>query len=440
MIKKFIKLVALVLVALLAQPVYSMAVTSYTLPAELENLPNFVLPQGKSWEDKHFREGLLNGRRSGDFYYIENKENKKVNPEKLIEYCEQHNFIYGSHSLKQVKMFGTGGVDVLNTLYFLPKDLYIKYVFEKASQKGDDFGALTKKGSLVYISPFSNSDLIELNDVMWSGNVIDGKIDGIGVGICKYKSDYHCYFSGTFNKGIPQGKVTGKLVKGNSNSVFVSPNDFEVGDWSEGVAPFKATGNSNYGLLSRDGNNLSISLSPKFPEFLSTYHDGKITVMRGEEEIYVNKKGEYIDLTPRQKQQNQLKEKQKKMQELEAKKEAERKELAERQARLEKERQAREAEKHRVEMIRNARPGDRIYYNQKWKKSSFFGWFEENYTMRIICFVEENVDNGERLKIRVGSVESSDDNNYSTPEIDGIKYRKGDVIWIKPLENSGWRM
>ena len=129
----------------------------------------------------------------------------------------------------------------------------------------------------------------------------------------------------------------------------------------------------------------------------------------------------------------------KKQEQLKAQEEK-RKALAARQAQLEKERQAREAEKRRVELIRNARPGDRIYYNQQWKKSSFFGWVEEKYTMRIICFVEENVDNGERLKIRVGSVESSDNNNYSTPEIDGIKYRKNDVIWIKPLEDSGWRM
>ena len=29
---------------------------------------------------------------------------------------------------------------------------------------------------------------------------------------------------------------------------------------------------------------------------------------------------------------------------------------------------------------------------------------------------------------------------YSTPEIDGIKYSKGDIIWIKPLNDSRWQI
>ena len=76
-------------------------------------------------------------------------------------------------------------------------------------------------------------------------------------------------------------------------------------------------------------------------------------------------------------------------------------------------------------------------------RQSSGGWFFRSsgrYSMRIICFVEQNVNEGERLQIRVGSVESTDRDRYSTPVIDGIEYRKGDVIWIKPLYDSKWHI
>ena len=110
--------------------------------------------------------------------------------------------------------------------------------------------------------------------------------------------------------------------------------------------------------------------------------------------------------------------------------------------RAETERLRQEAEKRRVAAFKNAQPGDKVYYSQDYEWSSG-GWFFRSsgrYSMRIICFVEQNVNEGERLQIRVGSVESTDRDRYSTPVIDGIEYRKGDVIWIKPLYDSKWHI
>ena len=99
--------------------------------------------------------------------------------------------------------------------------------------------------------------------------------------------------------------------------------------------------------------------------------------------------------------------------------------------------------RRRVEKFRHAQPGDKVYYSQDFTHTeSFLLFFSHStgYSMAVVCFVEQNVNNGERLQIRVGSVKSSNSNYYSTPVIDGMEYHKGDVLWIKPLNDKRWQI
>lgn len=128
-------------------------------------------------------------------------------------------------------------------------------------------------------------------------------------------------------------------------------------------------------------------------------------------------------------------------------KENERKLAEQKKKELEYQKYLANKEKERVNRIKNAREGDKICYVQNRVKvyddrDYFFGFVisgsrqEVNYSMKVICFVEKNA--GDRLQVRVGTVSSSNKNEYATPVIDGVEYQKGDILWIKPLKDDNW--
>ena len=148
-----------------------------------------------------------------------------------------------------------------------------------------------------------------------------------------------------------------------------------------------------------------------------------------------------IDLTAKQKQIDAAQKAKERQEALQKEQERKRQEIAERQKRIEEQRLAEEREKYRKEKLRKCQPGDKIYYSKDYSSSkSFLGFTYDrsSWTMRVVCFVEQNLNNGERLQIRVGNVESSSDYHYTTPVIDGMKYSKGDVFWIKPMNDRKW--
>lgn len=434
--------------------------TSATSVAKLTNMSPYtwdshyfvanVIPEGNSWEDRHFIQALYSQQNKNikDYYTVTNDDKKNISIEKLVNYCNKHNYLYKKdYKTDKIKKFGSS-VDIVSEFYFLPKLYYPFYVFAWTDRKSVSHTSLTKNGSVYFYLPSENNFVI-LERALWSGDVVDGMLDGTGSGIFKKDENTYLYFSGQFKKGIPQGEIIHRIIDTNTSSWGYTKEEarknndrrggidyysIEIGEWNEGLAPYRVPGNGNYGLLSSRDNTLSIAFPPTYSSFVTGYSNGKATVMKGNEEIIIDQQGNFIDYSAKQKKQNQLRAEEKK-----------KKELADRQAQIERERQAKEAEKRRVEKFRNARPGDRVYYSKDYVKygMTLFGMpLESNksYTMRIVCFVEQNVDNGERLQIRVGSVESSRSDLYTTPEIDGIKYKENDVLWIKPLNDNKWQI
>lgn len=99
-------------------------------------------------------------------------------------------------------------------------------------------------------------------------------------------------------------------------------------------------------------------------------------------------------------------------------------------------------EKMRMAGIRSASEGDKIYYSEEFEHSNgvLLDIFlkKQRFNMRVVCFIEKIINKGERMQVRVASVESSSDRYYATPYIDGIKYFKGDILWIQPLYDKRW--
>jgi len=81
-----------------------------------------------------------------------------------------------------------------------------------------------------------------------------------------------------------------------------------------------------------------------------------------------------------------------------------------------------------------------MIYTQDWEKSESYllGFYKKNtpYTMIIKCYIERI--EGEKFQLRIADVSSTNKENYSTPEINGIKINKGDFIWIKPFKDKNW--
>ncbi len=289
----------------------------------------------------------------------------------------------------------------------------------------------------------------ETVDVYWSGSVRNGWISGNGVGYTKLNNSMYI-IKGYFSDGIPQGRcevVTAtpsfSSVRGASKLEKTDRRTFNysVGDLNNGYRSLCLNG--KYGFIDQYGN---IAISCKYGIIVQGFNNNGYAIVTdpsdGDQEIKISSSGTNLGYSDNQLRINEEKR---------LAKIAEEKRLAEEKRRQEEERIRRDreraeaearAEEVRQERIRNAREGDKIYYEQRWTWSEGWWIFKESgsYTMKVICFVEKNVDNGERLQIRVGRVESSSKDHYSTPEIDGIKYNKGDVIWIFPLRDRNWHL
>lgn len=297
---------------------------------------------------------------------------------------------------------------------------YPFYAYETLKNKDDiDYFSL-KDGGSGYLWSQSNNFTLQ-NNIKWSGQISNGKICGKGIGVAKVGKDFVFFDADFDNNGIPKGNVTFKTT--------TSQKTIEMGTPSENMIPFKI--DNKYGFISSEG---TFVIPAQYSNVVKKFQNGRAVVISDSQgEVFIDKNGDIKGLTDNQKKINEAKA-------LAEAQEKKQRELAWQQEEAKRKKMAAEAEKIRREKFRNAQPGDRVYYSQDWQRSGMFGWFKKEYTMRVVCFVERNVNNGERLQVRVGSVESSDRYEYSTPEIDGIKYSKGDVLWIKPFENNGWQI
>jgi cyclophilin family peptidyl-prolyl cis-trans isomerase len=96
------------------------------------------------------------------------------------------------------------------------------------------------------------------------------------------------------------------------------------------------------------------------------------------------------------------------------------------------------AEAKRINDIKNAQIGEKLLYSETWTYREGFWIFQTSgsYSMKVTCFIERI--EGNRYQLRVGDVESSSSEKYSTPTINGVRVSKGNIIWAKPLEDTKW--
>lgn len=403
-----------------------------------------------SWaQDKLFNEAIQRGRNPGQFYMLDNQKGKSLKLEDLNSYCAAHNYITGRSTTKKVSRFGDVA-ETISTFEFLPMSEFETYMYyHMRPDRTVEHAHLVNKGSAYCFLKQSGKDTYfwRCNNISWSGQVTDGKLDGSGVGFGKVSETLIVCFYAKFDKGMPVGKNSFQWYFLNGTprpfaSSQLSAHTATVYEFHEGLAAFET--NNQFGFIDESGKT---AVSPTFVAVTQGFTNGKAIVKNDKEEIVIDRNGHQLDLSDRQKQ---IYTEEKAAAEAKAEAEriaAEEREIARKKAEEERRQAAIKAEERRIDEIRNAIEGDRIVYCQDWKHTEYTNFLfwripseSSTYKMKVICFVEKNVNNGERLQVRVASVDSSDDRYYNTPIIDGIKVSKGDVIWIRPLNNSGWWM
>lgn len=387
-------------------------------------------------QKKLFEEALSKGREKTEYYVAVNEKGKVITVKELEEYAKNNGYLVGKYTTKTVSRFGDVATSV-KSFEFLPKEEYLPYCYYKSREHtNEEFSSLTQKGKVYYLD---NDKKFHIIEVMWSGRVVDGMLDGNGVGFAKPSFSSSVFFVGNFQKGLPKGKCSYKIIKDKWNNITYMTA--EVGEISEGLASLRVQNDTLAGFVNERGD---IVIPAKFRYVNQKFTNGRATVQDSKKgEYYIDRVGNFLEFTSKQKQLNIQAEAERKRKE-EADRQAEYERQLAQQKRAREEAKAREeARLRRIERFRNAQEGDVVYYSQDWTYTDrFFGHIisVDDYTMRVTCFIERVVNNGERLQVRVGDVSSSSKKHYSEVEIDGIKYHKGDVLWIKPFENEGWQI
>ena len=380
----------------------------------------------------YFKSAMDRGRTSQSFYILRNESKKKLLLEDLTKYCQDNNYIIGDHTTKEVSRFGDVATTIA-TFEFLPKYEYKDYLYSCLTN-GKSFYSLTQKGTGYC---YYNGRFYETTDIQWSGTIKDGLIQGKGEGYAwNTENGQGFVVSGEFDKGLPVNGLTKFTLYipqtiGPYNSNNTVTDECKTESLSDGLLPIWI--NKKLGFVNTEG---VICINPEYSALVKPFKDGTALVSRNDTtEIIIDKLGNYKGVT--QKQQAIINERlRKKAEEERAAELARKKAEAEELARLKRQ------EEMRMAGIRSASEGDKIYYSEEFEHSNgvLLDIFlkRQRFNMRVVCFIEKIINKGERMQVRVASVESSSDRYYATPSIDGIKYSKGDILWIQPLYDKRW--
>jgi|GEM_PF-5439455 len=379
-----------------------------------------------------FEDGLASGRSDVQFYNGQNKKNKVVTVDEIKKYADANGYIVDDFHTKNVDRFGDKAQSVSH-FKFLPKTEFPAFLYSRATTNASiSYEQLTKQATACIY----DNGIFKKVTAKWSGDVNNGLAEGKGAGfVYDETSDVYYAFSGTFSNGLPQGELktaTGSISGCTSSALSLSYNGkITVGMFSGGFADFIAEGNDLYGFINDKGE---MAIKPSYKSVVKKFSNGIAEVKDSEDkEIQIDRTGKMLAYTQHQKQLDLKAKQEQERKALEEKRAAERKSLEEKRKAEETARYARQEAERREERIRNAREGDIIRYT--YSTSELFGFFV--YQITISCYIEKNVDNGARMQVRIAEIENESSRD---PEINGMKVRRGDVIWIKPLYESHWNM
>lgn len=401
------------------------------------------LPSGKSWEDKHFREALMKGRDNKSYYELINEGKKVIKVEDLTAFCQTHDYKWlKDYKTKEIAKFGDLATSV-HKFYFLPKEEFINYVFEWTDRSMARSSDLKNKGTVYFFDASANAFLCLKDNALWTGIVSNGYVNGTGAGIWKRNDDVYYYFQGTFKNGFPTGKAKYRIVDTNADGWGYSPREtnnrnkpgsgapfreVELGEMQDGMALFRYLDNGEknkqgselWGYVTQQG---SIAIKPKYKTAYA-FSGGRAAVVNEKgEDVYINKTGQFVDYTEKQK---------KIFADAKAKEDA--KKAEEERQRLLAEQKA--AEEKRIAEAKEADLQRRIEANKNtklWTRGCRLAYRYPNGYEYVLATLEEWNDNRTRVKVKIVASPSS------TRTLNGDLLEKNNTMWVS-ARNEGWHL
>lgn len=178
-----------------------------------------------------------------------------------------------------------------------------KYIYENKIKGRPVYSQLTSTGEGMFFK-YSNYafEVVMIDNFKWSGDVINGMINGNGSGFAKKGKEYY-YVSGTFVNGFPNGTVDFKKL--NLDLVSDDLNDSEYDEYaiefilSEGMTFAKVSWYADYSLVNEQGKCIALN---KYRKVLKPFENGYAEVVKDDKEIVIDKNGEFVDYTAHQKE------------------------------------------------------------------------------------------------------------------------------------------
>jgi hypothetical protein len=244
-------------------------------------------------QDKNLKKAIKEGRQFCHFYEVNNDKEKYIELSKLQESCQSYKYIIGNYSIKEIGRFG----DVANSVEhfeFIPVSEYGDYIFENISTITPS-NMLKSKGSVYFFgwNQSAGTHFTRYNDVLWTGEVNNGFVNGRGEGFKQLSINTFLYFSGLFSNGIPTGET--RFCTYNVNNKKYAYNKGSLGESkcmtgkiSDGLCWFKY--DNRYGYIDQNGQTV---VKPVF-QGAKDFSNGIAYVMEGPTEVKINKTGKVV--------------------------------------------------------------------------------------------------------------------------------------------------
>lgn len=165
-------------------------------------------PMGKDGV-KLVKDAIARGKNSEGCYCVTNPKNKLVTVEQVVPYLTKEGYYTTESNNKSVSIFGQKQI-VLDQVCFTDFAGYEKFAFDKFKGKkyqNISFSQLKPGGTFFYFVQVRDGliryheEFRRIENVKWSGEIVDGYINGKGVGIVKIDNDWGV-FEGDFFNGI----------------------------------------------------------------------------------------------------------------------------------------------------------------------------------------------------------------------------------------------
>lgn len=189
------------------------------------------------------KNALKVGPNSDGYYHIDNPKDKVVTLDELKQYISSQGYYYLNGASKKLDRFGSL-IYAFSYVNFIDINNYQTYVFRRLSYDQTPLSALSKKGTVflqedekrykpVFIFKVFDDYvpwLHRYDNVLWSGNVVDGYIDGTGTGLIILDGGVYKTFRGTYKRGIPASDITSKSVTRENprSNPFIKSEDIET--------------------------------------------------------------------------------------------------------------------------------------------------------------------------------------------------------------------